>query len=558
MRYCGARARSLLAVSWFALLGSTPAAGIAFREVSREWGITFRHHHGGSGQRYMVETVCGGVVAFDYDQDGDVDLLFVDGGALPGYRGEPPRTRLYRNDTGRFTDVTDRAELSFEGYGCGATAGDYDGDGDLDVYITAFGRNRLWRNDGDGTFSEVRSVAEGEEELWSASAAFGDADGDGDLDLYVTNYVDFTLENHKFCGDRERGIQGYCHPDKYKGLPDRYYENLGDGTFRDATARAGLGGAVGPGLGVLFTDLAGDEWPDLYVANDAKPNFLFRNRGDGTFEDVSLISGTAYSDKGLAEGGMGVDVGDVDGDGGYDIVVTNFELESNALYLGTGKGNFIDGRYRSGIAEPSLRPLAFGVALDDFDQDSDLDLVVANGHILDNAELFLEGSRYAQKNQIFENLGEGRYRERVDAGLNVVRVSRGLATADLDGDGDLDLVIVNSNDRTEAYENLKAPGAWAQVDLRGYGNSFGVGARVTARTAEVTARRPVLTASSYLSQDSMTVHLGLGDAERVERLEIDWPGGGRQVIHGLPANRRVLIRGGKPGALQADSPTESR
>lgn len=529
-----------------ATLAASPLAPIGFEEVASAWGIDFRHHHGGSGERYMVETVIGGVVVFDYDQDGDHDLLFVDGGELPGYEGEKPRSRLLRNDGNRFVDVTERADLAFDGYGCGGVAGDYDADGYPDVYLTAYGANALLRNQGDGTFADVTATAGvGGKERWSSSAAFADGDGDGDLDLYVADYVDFTLDNHRFCGDRERDIQAYCHPDKYNGLPDHYYQNQGNGTFRDATGAAGLSGAVGPGLGVLFTDLDGDLAPDIYVANDATPNLLFRNRGDGTFQDMSLLSGTAFGDQGFPEGGMGVDVGDVNGDGHFDLVVTNFELETNAVYLGAGGGIFIDGRARSGLAEASLRPVGFGVVLADLDHDADLDLVVANGHILDNAGAFLEGSLYGQKNQVLENQGEGRFRE-VDAlHPNPHRVSRGLAAGDLDGDGDLDLVIVNSNDRAQAYQNVGASGAWLQVDLRGRDNTFAVGAEAIATAGSTSLRRPVLTASSYLSQNAQSIHFGLGDAHRVERLEIIWPGGDRQRLHDLPARRRVLITRGR-------------
>ncbi|HEV2845899.1 MAG TPA: VCBS repeat-containing protein, partial [Thermoanaerobaculia bacterium] len=320
--------RILAALLLFAL--PLESQGIKFREASKDWGIDFRHHHGGSGQRYMVETMVGGVVIFDFDNDGDEDVFFVDGGSLPGYKGEPPKSRLFRNDGGRFTDWTDRSGIKVTAYGNGGTAGDIDNDGDLDLFVTGLADDQLFRNNGDGTFTDVTAQAGVSDPLWSSSAAFADTDNDGDLDLYVTNYVDFTVANHKLCGDAKRKLKGYCHPDEFKPYPDRFYRNRGNGTFEDATQAAGFGGAVGPGLGVVFGDIDNDGWQDLYVANDNKPNFLFRNKGNGTFEDISLLSGTSVGEKGQPEAGMGVDMADYDGNGLLDIVVTNYELETNS------------------------------------------------------------------------------------------------------------------------------------------------------------------------------------------------------------------------------------
>ena len=520
-----------------------------FRETARDWGIDFRHHHGGSGRHYMVETMVGGVLAFDADGDGDNDLLFVDGGPLPGYQGETPRSRLYRNEGGgRFLELTARSPLPLDDsfYGCGGTAGDVDGDGDLDLYLTAFGPDRLLLNRGDGTFEDATANAGlSGSAPWTAGSAFADYDRDGDLDLFVAGYVNFSLDNHRFCGDQNAGVRSYCHPGVYEPEPDRLFRNRGDGTFEDVTTAAGLHRGRGAGLGVIFSDLDLDDLSDLYVANDETPNFLYRNRGDGTFEDLSLLSGTAYSDRGRPEAGMGVDLGDFDGNGTPDIVVTNFELETNALYINQGSGLFSDARWTSGLAEPSLVRLGFGIGWLDADHDGDLDLAVANGHILDNAEVFREGSKFRQPNQLFENLGQGRLREVGDSGLETTeRASRGLALADLDGDGDLDLVIASSNDLAEVYENRAGSrrGRWLQVDLRSdSGNRRGIGSRLEARAGNQRHTREVRTASSYLSQNPLTAHFGLGSAAGVDELVVRWPDGRRQTLRSLPTNRRLQV-----------------
>ncbi len=531
------------------LLGGAAAlaAGpLRFREVAAAWGLDFRHHHGGSGRYYMVEMMGGGVVLFDYDGDGDLDVLFVDSGSLPGYQGEPAKTRLFRNDgNGHFVDVTARSGIQIAGYGMGAAAADVDGDGNLDLFVTTFGKNQLFHNNGDGTFTDVTAKAGvAGDGRWSTSAAFADVRKNGRLDLYVASYIDFSLEKNRFCGDPVKKIQGYCTPEAYQGTHHLFYSNRGDGTFEDATQKAGLAAGVGAGLGVVFGDVDNDGWPDLYVANDQSPNFLYRNRGNGTFEDVSLTSGTAYGPKGLPEGSMGVDFGDVDGDGLLDLAVANFELEANALYHNNGSDLFTDNRYVSGLAEPSLLFMGFGLAFGDFDQDGDLDLVIANGNVQDRPELFGGVNSFAQPNHLYENLGDGRFRLVADSGLGTMRPHRGLAIGDLDGDGDLDVVVVSLNDRAEVYENLGGSGAGASlgVDLAGTrSNRFGIGARIEVEAAGKRQIREVKTGGSYLSQNALTAHFGLGKAAKADRLTVRWPSGKVQVWKDLPADRRVLV-----------------
>jgi len=529
------------------------AAPIRLREVSAAWGVEFQHHHGGSGQYFMVETMVGGVVVLDYDGDGDQDLFFVDGGSLPGYSGEPARSRLWRNDgVARFVEVTEGAGVSSPEYGCGAVAGDVDGDGDLDLYITAFGRNRLLVNQGDGRFVDRSAAAGVDDARWSMPASFADYDRDGDLDLYVANYVDAGLDNHRACGDAELGVADYCNPELFNPLRDRYYRNRGDGTFEDATGAAGLTVAAAAGLGVVSGDFDDDGWIDLFVGNDLAPNFFFRNLGDGTFEDLSLLSGTAYSDRGQPEASMGIDAGDYDGDGDLDLVVANFDLETNALYRNTAQGIFLDGRFAAGLAHSSLQQLGFGILFADLNQDGWLDLLVANGHIAEHAQRLRQGSSYAQPNQLFENQTDGRFQLVTDSGFDAgePRVSRGLASGDLDGDGDLDIVVVNSNQRARLFENITAPtGNWLRVKLRAtQGERYAVGARVElvfsvqepgAPTRQV---REVRAGSSYLSQSELAVHFGLGaEGRRPGRLWVRWPSGKRQRVEGLPAGRTVVL-----------------
>jgi hypothetical protein len=543
-----------------ALLVAGPAAAgeIRFREVSEAWGLAFRHHHAGSGEYYMVETMGSGVAVFDYDGDGDQDVFFVDSGPLPGYEGEAPRSVLLRNDgpgpdgRPRFVDVTEAAGVRVAAYGMGAVSGDVDSDGDLDLYVASWGEDQLFRNRGDGSFEDVTAEAGLGNPLLGTSAGFADVDRDGDLDLYVANYVDFSLENNPRCGNEERGIRTYCHPDAFDGVPDRFYRNRGpgpeEGTFEDATAAAGFTVAPpGKGLGVLFTDFDQDGWPDLYVANDMTPNFLFRNRGPGDgggvrFEEIALLSGTALNDRGNPEASMGVDVGDLGGDGGAEIMLTHMDDQTNAVYSAAGPWIFIDGRYLTRLAEPSVGKVGFGVVFADFDQDADLDVAVANGHIIDNIELLDPRQSFRQKNQAFENTGGGRFRELPEAGFDVERSSRGMAAGDLDGDGDLDLLVNNSNDLAEVYENATPEaGGWLQVALaRPDGNRFGIGARITVEAGGKGQWRELRTASSYQSQSALAAHFGLGGAEAA-KVTVRWPDGRVQVIEGVPPGRRLLV-----------------
>ncbi len=554
-----------------AMTAADEAAGdraLRFVDAAEVWGIDFRHRHGGQSDYYMIETMGSGVVAFDYDGDGDDDLLFVDSGEPAPYGGKPGRTTLLRNDLanegGRFVDVTDPSGILLDSYGMGAVAGDVDGDGDPDLYLTAFGPNRLWLNNGDGAFRAAPPDNAAADPSWSASAAFGDVDLDGDLDLYVTNYVDFSYDNNQLCGRPEHGIRSYCHPDAYNPLPDRFYRNdyreQGRTAFVDATAEFGFGDARGAGLGVVITDFDDDRRPDIYVANDMDPNLHFLNRATAEglrFEDDALLAGTALSDRGEPEAGMGIAVGDIDGNGFEDLIVTHLDRQTNALYANRGDGLFLERRFIAGIAEPSMPWVGFGTDLADFDLDGDLDLAVANGHVIHNITEHegFGGAAYKQPNQLLENLG-GRFVEIQDSGISAVRVSRGLATADFDLDGDLDLVIANSNDHAEAYRNESdLRGEAIQVDLLDTGtpNRRAIGALLELRSRSGNQRREVRAGSSYLSQNPLTQTFGVpvsgnadeaGDAEApagVVELRIRWPRQGSLRLPGLALGQRVRV-----------------
>ena len=534
-----------IGVAWAEDADASAEARIEFREVGERWGIGFVHGQGGTGEFYMPESMGSGVVVFDYDLDGDQDVLLVNGGAMPGYTGEVPRSRLFRNDgPGEFVDVTAASGIVVAGYGMGSTAGDVDGDGDQDLYITAWGNNQLLRNNGDGTFSDITTAAgvAGGETMWTASAAFGDVDNDGDLDLYSTNYVGFSYDDNPFCGNKELGLRSYCHPDVYDGLPDRFYRNNGNGTFTDATDTAGFATANGKGLGVIFGDLDRDGWIDLYVANDMTANYLYRNRGDGSFEEEGLFSGVAFSDQGSPEAGMGVDLADTDGDGFDEIIVTHLDMQTNALYSSSPDGMFVDRRHQAELAGPSRMKVGFGVAFADFDQDGDVDLAVGNGHIIHNVDEYGTGTTYRQVNQVYRNRGGGRFELAGDTGLEIELASRGLAVGDLDGDGDLDWVVSNLGEEAEVYENVSETGGWLQVDLqRAQGEAFGLGTRLRLSSGGRSQVREVRSASSYLSQNATTVHFGVGDVLDTLKLRIRWPDGPVQELNGVFASRRVLL-----------------
>lgn len=557
------------AVAFFAAgNGQAGSAGVTFADAGEGAGIAFTHDHGGSGIKFLIETVGSGLAAADFDNDGWIDVYFIQSAATPGRVADRPlvNTLLRNGGDGTFADVTDHARVGDKGYGLGASAADYDGDGFVDVYVTNFGANRLYRNNGDGTFSEVSAEAGVDDPRVGSSAAWADVDGDGDLDLYVTNYIETRWDNHKVCGT-PTGMRSYCGPDVYPAQSDILYINQGDGTFVDGTAAAGVANAIeGKGLGVVFADYDGDGDADIYVANDGERNFLYVNNGDGTFFDDALLAGVGFSEDGRPEAGMGTDWGDYDGDGRLDIIVTNLSRESNSLYRNIGESVFSDVTFSSGLGAASILLVGFGVNWIDVDNDSDLDLFVANGHIIDNIEVYTENITHAQPNHLYINDGSGRFaqmHEQYGPGMGLVKVSRGSAIADLDNDGDIDILVSNNNQSADYLRNDggSESGNWIQLRLVGRnGNRQAVGARVVLVPASSTARagagdtarsdgeaarliREVKAGSSYQSSSPAMLHVGLGSAERVA-VTIRWPAGATEDLGTLSAGRfHVIVEG---------------
>ncbi len=527
--------------------GPLPAPG-PFHEVAAAAGVSFRHTNGASPDKHLIETMGSGGLFLDFDGDGWLDIFLVDGGSVvdPAVAARA-RHRLYRNlGDGTFVDVTEASGIAHRGYGMGACAADYDNDGRIDLYITGLGANALYRNNGNGTWTDTTSAAGLGTTRLTTSCAFVDVDHDGFVDLYVVGYVDVQSNPQPCVTGR---VRVYCRPDVYAGVPDILYRNNGDGTFTDISQRAGIHRADGKGLGVVAGDYDDDGLVDVFVANDLTPNLLYRNEGGGTFRETALLAGVAVASDARVRAGMGTDFGDYTGDGRLDLVVTNFELEMHTLFKNLGKGLFGDATFESGIGPATNPYLGFGAVFLDVDNDGDLDLAIANGHVLDNASLFRASSTHAQRNLLLVNDGAGRLRE---AGMSagpafaIERVSRALVAGDIDNDGDLDLLVTNNGQAVQLLRNDGARGQHAiLVNLIGReSNRNGIGARIRATAGGRTQVREVKAGSSYLGQNDLRVHIGLGANTRVDQLEIRWPSGRIEVIAGVDAQQIVTVTEG--------------
>jgi hypothetical protein len=537
------RAAAAIVVGVIALLAG--ASSLVLR-VAQPAGVNFIHRNSPTAQKYLIETMGGGVALLDFNNDGLLDIFFVNSGRLDDSakprahfaRSDPPYwNRLYRqNHDGSFTDVTQRAGLGRAGdtnYGMGVATGDYDNDGFTDLYVTSYGHNVLYHNNGDGTFTDVTAKAGVAGGGWSASAGFFDYDNDGKLDLFVTRYLDWDIGQNILCGARFRL---YCRPEKFGATASILYHNNGDGTFRDVSRESGIGAVEGKALGVAFHDYDDDGWPDIFVANDGMEQFLWHNNGDGTFTNRAIEAGVALSDDGKAYSGMGVDFADYDNDGRPDIVVTNLATEVYALYHNEGNGLFRYVSLSTGLGALSSRSSGWGVGWRDFDNDGWKDLFVAQSHVMDNIERIDPGLRYKEIPLLARNTG-GKL-ERVEIEAVGAVAARGAAFGDLDNDGSVDIVMTVLGDRPVVFRNAGAGNHWLIISLAGSRSNrdgFGAKVMVDGQVGYATS------AGSYLSANDKRQHFGLGPA-REARVEIRWPSGQRQVLEHVLADQVLTIK----------------
>ena len=531
-----------------------------FSDVASNVGLDFTHVNGATGQYYFPELAGSGVALFDYDSDGDLDVYLVQGqrldpdGANSAGDDTPPSNQLFRNalsSTGRlmFRNVTEVAGVGDRGVGMGVAIGDYDNDGHPDIYVTNFGPNVFYRNNGDGTFTSITEKKGGGDARWSTSASFADYDRDGDLDLFTTNYVAFTVEDNKPCSG-QTGRREYCGPMVYPPVVDRLYRNDA-GQLTDVSSEAGIVNAFGSGLGVVSADFDGDLWPDFYVANDLRPNQLWMNHGDGSFDDEALFAGAAVNDFGMPEASMGVTAGDFDGDGDYDLFMTHLRNETNTIYLNLGKARFRDATDEFRLGVDSIPMTGFGSEWFDYDNDGFLDLFVANGAVVAVPALIgRDPHPYHEVNHLFHNVNGKRFEFVVNA-FERTETSRGAAFGDIDNDGDVDVVVSNNGGPVRLLlNNVGNRRRWLSIELVGIrSNRDGVGARIAVDLDDGrTLWRRAHTDGSYLSANDRRVHFGAGEHKQATSVKVEWPSGLCEVWVDIELNRqlRLLEGGGRP------------
>ena len=531
---------------------STPQA-VTFVDVARSSGITFQHDNAASPEKYLIETMGSGCGWIDYDQNGLLDLYLVNGAATRQYTPKQAlRSALYRNNgDGTFTDVTLSAGVCAEGlFGMGVAVGDYDNDGLPDLLVLGYGRCILYHNNGNGTFTEVTARAGVENAgRWASSAAWFDYDNDGKLDLVIANYVDWSPERNFYCGDRGPGMRSYCHPDDFHGEPPTLYHNNGDGTFTDVSKSSGVGLKGGNGLGVVTFDYDNDGWQDIFIANDHMPNFLFHNNRDGSFREVGYVAGVAVSADGQFEAGMGADAADTTGSGRLDLIVGHLDMQLARVYQNLADHTFEDATLRSKLSYATYHISTFGARFMDYDNDGARDLFLANGHVLDNIELYHADTKYAEPKLMFRNTGRGVF-ENVSDGLGpdfqLPRVSRGAAIGDFDNDGDLDILINNCGQPPQLLRNDGGnTNHWLEIFLIGTkSNRDGVGARVTVVAGDLTLYDQRKGGMSYQSAQDPRLHFGLGQRATVDRIEINWPSGTVTKLTNVPCDQIIAIKEG--------------
>ena len=544
-----------------ATLGWAPAANlpdpsVVFTDITAATGITFSHVSA-SEKKYIVESMSGGAGLFDFDKDGWLDIYLVNSPTVATAANPAgARSALWRNNhDGTFSDVTERAGVGYPGWAMGVATGDYDNDGWEDLYITCFGPNHLFRNNGDGTFTDVTARAGVGDSRWSTGAAFGDYDNDGKLDLFVANYIDLSLDALPEFGSGKncvfRGLPVQCGPRGLKGAGDSLYHNNGDGTFTDVSTKAGVSDtAMRFGMGVAWCDFNDDGHIDLYVANDSGPNYLYKNNGDSTFTDVGLASGSALSENGAEQASMGVAIGDYDHRGRWNIVVTNFSDEYNALYRHEKDFLFTDASYATRTGKVSLPFVGWGVKFFDYDNDGWLDLMVVNGHVYPQLEKAGLELTYRQRKLVYRNDRNGTFTEvATDLGsaLTAPAVSRGAAFGDLDNDGDIDVVINNLDGPLTVLRNDGGnANNFLMIDLVGRkSNRSAFGARVKVTSGDLVQVDERRSGGSYLSQNDVRLHFGLEKRQKVDRVEVRWPDGAIETLTGVEANRFIIITEGE-------------
>src|SRR3984957_13994730 len=531
---------------------------VQFRDVTQLAGIHFHHERASSAQKLYLETMGAGLAWIDYNQDGFLDAFFVNSGYTPNYHPLlPPQPALYRNNRdGTFTDVTEESKIRSDGtFFFGAAVGDYDNDGFPDIYMTGYRHSVLWHNNGDGTFTDVTAKAGvGDDGAWGTAAGWFDYDHDGKLDLLGTNYVQYDADHPVLCGENRPGYRAYCHPDSFHGSAAKLYHNNGDGTFTDVTEKAGLKNTDGKSLAVVLADLDGDGWPDIFISNDTQRNFLYLNNGDGTFRDATYKSKAGVGEDGRAEAGMSADAADVMNNGLLYLFVSHHDFELNRLYRNNGDGTFTDFTIASGIGQTNILNNSFGARFFDFDNDGWRDLLVINGHILDNIPLFHPEVTYEEEKTLYRNMGEARFVDvtRTEGkDFRAKHVGRGLAVGDYDNDGWQDFLVSNNGEDAQLFRNEggSSPEAkgnhWLAVKLIGVtSNRDGIGAAIRVRAGDFSSYDQVKGGMSYCSAQDPRVYFGLGAHEKVDTLIVRWPSGYVQEMKDIPADTVVQVTEG--------------